>query len=122
MIDNQLIKVAEEFIQYLKSSQSVQEFQSVQDVYLNNPEVKKMREEYISLAQKFQQKQAVGTLTQEDINVIRKLQSSMNRHPVTMQYAQAQQAMVMMLQDCNNAMSKVLGFDFSATAAPAASC
>lgn len=122
MFDKQLKSVAEEFVQSLKSSRLVQEFQSAENVYLNNPEVKKMREEYNSLARMFQQKQAVGTLTQEDINVIRKMQANMNRHPVTMQFAQAQQAMVMMLQDCNNEMSEVLGFDFSATAAPAASC
>jgi len=122
MIEQQLKFAAEEFVQSLKSSRHVKEFQSAQGVYLNNHEVKKMREEYISLAQKFQQKQTVGTLTQEDINVTRKLQANLNRHPVTMQFAQAQQEMVMMLQECNNAMSEILGFDFSATAAPAASC
>lgn len=122
MIENQLKLVAEEFVQTLKSSLSVQEFLSDQDAYLNNPGIKKLREEYISLAQEFQQKQTAGTLTREDINVIRKLQANLNMHPATMQYGQAQQALVMMLQDCNNAMSNVLGFDFSATAAPAASC
>lgn len=124
MSDKQLklLEVAEEFVQTLKSSRLVQEFQTAQGLYLNNPEVEKLREEFNSLARMFQQKQAVGTLTQEDINVIRKMQANMNRHPVTMQYAQAQQAMVMMLQECNNVMSELLGFDFSATAAPAASC
>ncbi len=122
MLDKHLKSITEEFVQSLKSSRLVEEFRSAQGVYLNNHEVKKMREEYISLAQKFQQKQTVGTLTQEDINVIRKLQANLNRHPVTMQFAQAQQEMVMMLQECNNAMSEILGFDFSATAAPAASC
>ena len=122
MIDNQVKQVAEEFVQYLKSSQPVKEFQSVEGIYMNNPEVKKMREEYISVAQMFQKKQSAGTLNQEDINVIRKLQTSLSRHPATMQYAQAQQDMIAMLQDCNDAMSEVLGFDFSATAAPAASC
>ena len=122
MLDKHLKSITEEFVQSLKSSRLVEEFRSAQGVYLNNHEVKKMREEYISLAQMFQQKQSVGTLTQEDINVIRKLQTSLSRHPATMQYAQAQQDMIAMLQDCNDAMSEVLGFDFSATAAPAASC
>lgn len=122
MIDIQLKLVAEEFVRYLKSSQPVKEFQMVQGVYQNNPEVKKLREEYISLSQKFQQKQSSGTLTQEDINAIRKIQTSLSRHPVTERYAQAQQTMVTMLQECNDAMSEVLGFDFAATAAPAASC
>ena len=122
MLDKHLKSIAEEFVQTLKSTRLVQEFETKQSLYLNNAEVRKMREEYIALAQKFQQKQAVGTLTQEDINVIRKFQANLNRHPITMQFAQAQQEMVMMLQECNSAMNEILGFDFSATAAPAASC
>ena len=122
MLDKHLKSIAEEFVQTLKSTRLVQEFETKQSLYLNNAEVRKMREEYIALAQKFQQKQAVGTLTQEDINVIRKFQANLNRHPITMQFAQAQQEMVMMLQECNSEMNEILGFDFSATAAPAASC
>lgn len=122
MIEKQLRHAAEEFVQYFKSSPLVQEFQIAEDLFLQNPEIKKLREEFNFLAKEFQKKQRDGSLTQEDINVIRKLQVSINTHPIAIKYAQAQQAMVMLLQDCNNAMSEVLGFNFSATAAPAASC
>ena len=122
MIDNQLKLAAEEFVRNLSSSQAVKEFKSAQTEYQNNPDVKKMREEYVSVAQNFQQKQSNGTLTQEDINVIRQLQTNLNKHPAIIRYAQAQQMMVMMLQDCNSAISEMLGFDFAATAAPTSSC
>jgi cell fate (sporulation/competence/biofilm development) regulator YlbF (YheA/YmcA/DUF963 family) len=122
MIDNQLKLAVEEFVRNLSSSQAVKEFQSAQTEYQNNPDVKKMQEEYVSVAQNFQQKQTNGTLTQEDINVIRQLQANLNRHPAIIRYAQTQQMMVMMLQDCNSAISEMLGFDFAATAAPTSSC
>jgi len=116
------IEAVEEFVRNLSSSQAVKEFQSAQTEYQNNPDVKKMQEEYVSVAQNFQQKQTNGTLTQEDINVIRQLQANLNRHPAIIRYAQTQQMMVMMLQDCNSAISEMLGFDFAATAAPTSSC
>ena len=122
MIDIQLKNAAEEFVRYLRSSRTVKEFQTVQGIYQNNPEIKKLREEYISLSRQFQQKQSAGTQSPGDIDAIRKIQKSLSGHPVSVRYAKAQQAMIMLMQNCNGVMSEVLGFDFAATAAPAASC
>jgi cell fate (sporulation/competence/biofilm development) regulator YlbF (YheA/YmcA/DUF963 family) len=122
MIDIQLKLAAEEFVRYLSSSSPMKEFHNTERVYQHNLELKKLREEYVSLAREFQKRQTNGTLTQEEINKIRSMQSTLSKHPVAVQYSQAQQTMVMMLQDCNTVISEVLGFDFAATAAPAASC
>ena len=48
MSDIQLKNAAEEFVRYLRSSRTVKEFQTVQGIYQNNPEIKKLREEYIT--------------------------------------------------------------------------
>ncbi len=122
MIDMKLKIVAEEFVRHANSSAAVKEFRVAQQAYNDNPELTKLRGEYATLAREFRQKESSGTLKQGDINILRTLQRKLNEHPMTIPYARAQQTMVMMLQDCNNAMSEVLGFDFAATAAPAASC
>lgn len=122
MTDNQLKLAAEEFVDFLLSSQPVKAFRKADEEYQRDPEVRELRKEYDSLAREFRKKQARGALTQEEISGIRKAQASLNRHPATVRYAQSQKAMTVMLQECNAAISEVLGFDFSATAAPAASC
>ena len=81
-----------------------------------------MRQEYTTLARAYQEKERRGTPKQEDITRLREVQKAFNAHPVTVRYARAQQTLIVMLQDCNGAISEDLGFDFAATAAPAASC
>ncbi|MDZ7291582.1 MAG: YlbF family regulator [candidate division KSB1 bacterium] len=121
-MDIRLKLAAEEFARHLNSSQPVKEFHSAKEIFDHRPEIMQLRQEFTTRAQEFRRKQADHTLTQEDINEMMALQRRLNSHPITARYAEAQQAMVMMLQDCNMAMSEVLGFDFAATAAPAASC
>lgn len=122
MIDIQLKLAAEEFVRYLKSSQSVKKFQIAQSVFQNNPEILKLRENFTSLAKRYRQKEADGTLTQNDIDMVRDIQKCLNIHPITIEYAQSQQELITMLQACNNTISSILGFDFAATAAPTANC
>ncbi len=113
---------AEEFVRYLNSSKEVKDFQAAQEKFNNDPEVSELYGRFTWLAQEFQQKQATGTVTQEEINTIKQLQQQINTHPVTQEYSQKQQELMVVLQDCNQTISEVTGFDFSATAAPAVLC
>ncbi len=122
MIDIRLQLAAEEFIGCVKSSEAVKEFQNAERAFRSDPEITRIRTDYVSLAQEYQKKQSSGGLTQEEINRIRMLQAMLNKHPITVRYAQSRQTMIMMLRDCNAAISEVLGFDFAATAAPASRC
>ncbi len=122
MLDMNLKLAAEEFVRYLNSSKEVKDFQAAQEKFNNDPEVSELYQRFTRLAQEFQQKQATGSVTQEEINTIKQLQQQINTHPVTQEYAQKQQELMVILQDCNQAISEITGFDFSATAAPAASC
>ena len=74
------------------------------------------------LAKSYQEKERHGSLTENDIARLRALQKTFNAHPATLRYARAQQDLITLLQDCNGAISADLGFDFAATAAPAATC
>ncbi len=113
---------AEKFVRYLNSSKEVKDFQAAQEKFNNDPEVSELYGRFTRLAQEFQQKQATGTVTQEEINTIKQLQQQINTHPVTQEYSQKQQELMVVLQDCNQTISEVTGFDFSATAAPAVLC
>lgn len=122
MLDMNLKLAAEEFVRYLNSSKEVKDFQTAQEKFNNDPEVSELYERFSRLAQEFQQKQATGSVTQEEIKTIKQLQQQINTHPITREYAQKQQELMVVLQDCNQTISEVTGFDFSATAAPAAAC
>lgn len=122
MLEMKLKLAADEFIRYLLSSTPVKEFQVAKGQFENDPAIENMRREYTSMAKEYQQKERSGTLTQEEITGLRVVQKTFNAHPATVRYARAQQALIMVLQDCNGAISEDLGFDFAATAAPAASC
>lgn len=122
MLDQKLKLSAEDFVRAVKSSQPVKDFGLEQAAFNNDPVVKTLRERYTTLAREFQQKQAENRLTSEDIAQLKAVQRELNLHPVSQRFARAQQNMIAMLQECNNAMGEVLGFDFAATAASAARC
>lgn len=122
MIDMKIKLTAEEFVRYLKSSDEMKQFQIAKGLFENDPELKKLREEFTLLAKEFQQKQLSQSITQGEINRIRALQRTIGAHPLAVQFANAQEALVGMLQHCNGALSEELGFDFAATAAAAGSC
>lgn len=122
MLDIRLKLAAEEFTRYLGSSTDVKEFQIAKGQFENDPAIEKMRREYTTLARAHQEKERRGTLTRDDIGRLRDAQKAFNAHPVTIRYARANQGLIMLLQDCNGAISEDLGFDFPATAAPTATC
>ncbi|MEX1275093.1 MAG: YlbF family regulator [Bacteroidota bacterium] len=122
MVDIRLKLGADEFVRYLSSSNAVKEFQTAKGQFDNNPAIVNMRGEYTTLAKAYQEKERSGTVTQDDISGLRTVQKNFNAHPATERYGRAQQALIMLLQECNGTISEGLGFDFAATAAPAASC
>ena len=121
-MDMQIKLAAEEFVHFVRSSEAMKQFQNAQERYNKDPEVSQLRNEFMSLTRALQQKQYNNALTQEEIGRYRKLQQNLSSHPIAREFAQAQQELVELLQACNTGMSEVLGFDFAATAAPAASC
>lgn len=121
-MDMQIKLAAEEFIRFFRSSQVMQQFQAARERYNKDSEVSQLRNQFMALTRELQQKQYNSTLTQEEISRYKTLQQTIGSHPISREFAQAQQQLVELLQACNTGMSEVLGFDFAATAAPAASC
>jgi len=121
-MDAKLQEAANQFIESLQNNDTIAQFRTARETFENDAGLHELRSTYGALVEEFQQKQADGTLTEEDINELRALQQKVNAHPTTTAMIQAQNDVQAVLGDCNAALSNTLGFDFAATAAPAAAC
>lgn len=110
------------FARSLMSTDVVERFSEARQRFETDAELTQSREAFKRAAKGFQEMQAAGTLTEEDINQIRTLQSNLNLHPRTVELLHAQQEMTELLRECNQQIFEVLGLDFSALAAPKACC
>jgi cell fate (sporulation/competence/biofilm development) regulator YlbF (YheA/YmcA/DUF963 family) len=121
-LDIQLQNAADTFVATLANSQEIRAFVKAKAEFQGNPELHKVRKQFSEKQTEVQAKQTAGTLTQDEIDSVRALQKKLNSHPVTMNYTQARQAMVDQLHECNQSLSKVLGFDFASASAPPSCC
>ena len=110
------------FARSLKSADAVKRFIEARRRFESDEEVARSREAFNQAAVSFREKQAAGTLTEQEINHIRILQSNLNQQPRLVEYLRAQQEMAELMQECNQQISELLGFDFSGMAVPSGSC
>ena len=110
------------FARSLKSNAAVKRFLEAQHSYETDEELIEWRGAFNKAAEGFREMQAAGTLTEQEINRIRTLQSNLNLHPRTVEFLCAQQEMTELLRECNQQIFEVLGIDFSAIAAPSGCC
>lgn len=122
MLNTPLQNAAEIFVNAVTSSPEMHAFLKAKSEFQGNPELRDARKQFSKKQTAVQAKHTAGTLTQDEIDSVRALQKKINSHPVTMHYAQARQAMVNRLHERNEALSKVLGFDFASAAAPPSCC
>ena len=121
-MDMQIKLAAEEFVRIVHSSEVMKKFRTAQERFTNDPEVIKRRNEFNTFSHVVQQKQYSTELTQEEIDRYKSAKRALSSHPAVEQYTKSRQELIEILQSCNESMSQILGFDFAATAAPAASC
>lgn len=117
-----LKQATETFIAAVENDPRISEFQKANRAFDGNEELQRLREQYSTLAQELQQKQMDGTLTQDDITGLRTIQNQVNTHAITAELLRTRDGAVETLGQANQTISGILGFDFAATAAPAAAC
>jgi len=122
MLTDDLNNAVVSFARSLKSTDAVKRFLEARQRYETDAELSQSREAFSQAAKSFREMQAAGTLTQQEINRVRALQSNLNLHPRTSEYLSAQQEMVELLQQCNHQIFEVIGFDFSTSAIPSGCC
>jgi len=113
---------ADEFVSALQNNETVRTFQAAREAYRNDEELHGLRTDYSQILEQLQGKQLDGTLTEEDIAQLKSLQQKINQHPSTTMMIESQDKLVGELASCNIEISNLLGFDFSATAAPTSAC
>ena len=122
MIDVTLKEAADEFVRVLAASPVVTAFQEAKASMESDETLSGLRDQHAQLVEQFQRKQFDGTLAQADISTLRTLHNQVSTHPATIRFVESKDKALAMLSSCNQAMSELLGFDFAANAAPAASC
>jgi len=122
MLNTELHDAADNFVAAVQGSEEIDTFVKARTAFQDDPELREIRKRFNERSADLQPKQSAGTLTQEEINDLRALRSSLNAHPVTARYIHARQGMVTALQECNRALSQELGFDFASAAAPPSCC
>jgi len=122
MLNTELHHATEACVASVRGAKEYDAFMKAQTAFQNDPELRAIRKRFSDRSSELQTKQSTGTLTQEEINELRALQSSLNTHAVTARYIHARRRMVATLQECNRALSQELEFDFASAAAPPSCC
>jgi len=121
-MEDTLKTAADEFVAALENDATVSEFQKAREAFRNDSELHGLRSDYSQIMQQLQSKQLDGSLTEEDLAQLKTLQVKINQHRSTTMMIETQDKVTGVLASCNMEISNLLGFDFSATAAPAAAC
>jgi cell fate (sporulation/competence/biofilm development) regulator YlbF (YheA/YmcA/DUF963 family) len=122
MLSRELQNATEMFVAAVAGCPEMDSFVRTKDVFQNDGELIELRKHIAELSKVVQSKQATGTPTQEEIDRMRGFQKSVNSHPLTVEYLQARKAIITRLQECNDAVSAEIGFDFASAAAPQSCC
>jgi cell fate (sporulation/competence/biofilm development) regulator YlbF (YheA/YmcA/DUF963 family) len=122
MIEVTIREAADEFVRVLAADPVVTAFKKAKGSMEGDETLAALRDQHAQMAEQFQRKQVDGTLAQEDIARLRTLYNQVTTHPANLRFVEARDDALELLRNCNEAMSNLLGFDFAANAAPAASC
>ena len=122
MLDATLKEAADEFVRALEANPVVAAFQEAKASMEGDETLSALRDQQPRMVEQFRRKQFEDTLTQEDISKLRALADQITNHPENIRFVESRDKALRMLGSCNQSMSDLLGFDFAANAAPAASC
>jgi len=117
MLDTAIEAVAREFAMKLRASSPVAAFWQAQARLEADEEAQRLLAELQQRQQALMLKQRNdGSITQEEIDALRRLQREAQSNPVIMAYVQAQQQAQAFLPAVSMEISQLLGFDFGGLA------
>ena len=103
---------SEPFVRYFRAHQAFEA----------DSEAQSLLKDISSIQGEIRQKQQRGQVTQEDIDVLRALQTQAQSSDTLMQYANTQQEAVSFLREINQEISQLLGMDFAALSRKTGCC
>lgn len=117
-----MTQAADEFIEILKEVPEIASFIAAQSAMEASAELSELRSRYDRAVQEFQEKRMKGSLSQKDIDELKKLQKEIQSHILWQNFMDRRSEAVALLRELNSAMGEVLGFDFASAAASSAGC
>ncbi len=117
-----LIQSTDDFITVLADNPRVIAYKKANDAFFNDPELADLRTRYNEELNSARKKQYDGTLTQEEIDIVRTLQARVSHHPLTQQFTKSRTELLELLSGCNTEISALLGLNYAQVSAAPAKC
>lgn len=120
--DDGLGLVVQQTTAFVKAVQETAVFQRFSDAlrgFETDADVQRLLDDFQRQAEAFQRAQQQGTAKAEQVQAIRQAQTRVQAHALVREFAEAQQALGLFLQETNAVISETLGMDFGQTAGPA---
>jgi len=122
MLDTNTKQHINNFVEVLKNFEEYNDFVIASEANENDPELKSLRKELGRLRKHFNENQNNGNMTQEEIQRLRSLQNHINSHHIVHNLVSSQNELIMILQECNESISREIGLDFAQNAVPSSCC
>jgi cell fate (sporulation/competence/biofilm development) regulator YlbF (YheA/YmcA/DUF963 family) len=120
---NSIVEKAESFAKILASSQEFQEFHSAQEKLKQDKEAQSLLEQFQKKQREVQEARLKGKgFSGDALDEIEKLQRKLQSNSTIMEWAGAQQEAVLLIQEINQVISIVAGFDFGQSSSSGGTC
>jgi len=120
---NSIVEKAESFAKILASSQEFQEFHSAQEKLKQDKEAQSLLEQFQRKQREVQEARLKGKgFSGDALDEIEKLQRKLQSNSTIMEWAGAQQEAVLLIQEINQVISIVAGFDFGQSSSSGGTC
>ncbi|MGB9585796.1 MAG: YlbF family regulator [Anaerolineales bacterium] len=116
-----LDEATQSLVENILASEAFVQYQRAQIRLNSNPEAMGLLRQLSQLQAEIRKKQSNGGVTQEDIQMLRRVQQNVQNNRIIMDYARSQEEAVNFLRQINNEISQLLGVNF-ATLANRATC
>ena len=121
-IPDMLYQATQNLAENLVASEPFVRYSWAHQAFEADTEAQSLLKDISSLQGEIRQKQQRGQVTQEDIDVLRALQTQVQTSETLMQYAKTQQETVNFLREINQEISQLLGVDFAALSRKTGCC
>jgi cell fate (sporulation/competence/biofilm development) regulator YlbF (YheA/YmcA/DUF963 family) len=122
LLSAELRAATEQLAQAILQSEPFQRYQSAQAEMNSEPEAQVLLGQLSVTQAQLRQRQANGTLTQNDLEGLREVQRQAQANPTIMEVVAAQQAALAYLPEVNFEIIQALGVDFATLAGSAGGC
>ncbi len=101
------------FISHLMASEAFVRYQQAQVTMNTDPQANALLNQLSEMQSEMRQKQANNSLTKDEIDALRSLQTKARENTVIKEYADSQQDVIKFIRDMNTEINQLLGIDFA---------